>query len=199
MKGLADVGLFEESRVRSFLELLMRGDVKSRGRWPDRKRRLMLELLNDGESKVKAAKSKDEIRDESHLSGLPSSALGKLSKVNLRSASGREARVIPHTELCERRESSIVSMAKRLSGEVFDSRKVPAERLFATLYRLFSELSSREQEVLKLRDYVGLHERWTLEALGKRFGISRQRVMQIEKNARRKLRATLIVGLEEKA
>ena len=199
MKGLADVGLFEESRVRSFLELLMRGDVKSRGRWPDRKRRLMLELLSDGESKVKAAKSKDEIRDESHLPGLPSSALGKLSKVNCRSASGREARVIiPHTELCERREPSVANMVKRLSGEVFDSRRVPAERLFETLYRLFSKLSSREQEVLKLRDYVGLHERWTLEALGKRFGTSRQRVSQIEKNALCKLRATLIAGLEEK-
>lgn len=159
----------------------------------------MLELLSDGESKVKAAKSKDEIQDESHLSGLPSSALGKLSKVNLRSASGREARVIPHTELCERREPSVANMVKRLSGEVFDSRKVPAERLFETLYWLFSELSSREQEVLKLRDYVGLHERWTLEALGKRFGISRQRVLQIEKNALRKLRAPLIEGLEEKA
>lgn len=35
MKGLADVGLFEESRVRSFLELLMRRDVKSRGRPSD--------------------------------------------------------------------------------------------------------------------------------------------------------------------
>lgn len=152
-----------------------------------------------GESKVKAAKSKDEIRDESHLPGLPSSALGKLSKVNRRSASGREARGIPHTELCERREPSVANMVKRLSGEVFDSRKVPAERLFETLYRLFSKLSSREQEVLKLRYYVGLHERWTLEALGKRFGISRQRVSQIEKNALRKLRATLIEGLEEKA
>lgn len=74
-------------------------------------------------------------------------------------------------------------MAKRLSGEVFDPRRVPAERLFATLYRLFSEHSFREQEVLKLRYSVGLHERWTLEALGKRFGISRQRVSQIEKNA----------------
>ena len=89
-------------------------------------------------------------------------------------------------------------MVNRLSGEVFDSRRVPAESLFEALYRLFSELSSREQEVLKLRDYVGLHECWTLEALGKRFGISRQRVLQIEKNALCKLRATLIAGLEEK-
>ena len=58
MKGLADVGLFEESRVRSFLELLMRGDVKSRGRWPDRKRRLMLELLSDGGEQGKSCEVK---------------------------------------------------------------------------------------------------------------------------------------------
>ncbi len=53
---------------------------------------------------------------------------------------------------------------------------------------LLSLLNPREKEILKLRFGIGLPSGYTLEEIGKRFGISRERVRQIEERAIKKLK-----------
>jgi len=53
---------------------------------------------------------------------------------------------------------------------------------------LLSLLSPREEQILRLRYGIGLPSGYTLEEVGKRFGISRERVRQIEERALRKLK-----------
>jgi RNA polymerase primary sigma factor len=53
---------------------------------------------------------------------------------------------------------------------------------------LLSLLSPREEKILRLRFGIGLTSGYTLEEIGNRFGISRERVRQIEERALRKLK-----------
>lgn len=53
---------------------------------------------------------------------------------------------------------------------------------------LLSTLSSREEQIVRLRFGIGFPSGYTLEEIGKRFGISRERVRQIEERALRKLK-----------
>jgi len=53
---------------------------------------------------------------------------------------------------------------------------------------LLSLLNPREEEILRLRFGIGLPSSCTLEEIGKRFGISRERVRQIEERAIKKLK-----------
>ena len=54
---------------------------------------------------------------------------------------------------------------------------------------LLSLLDSREEQILRLRFGIGEPSSYTLEQVGKRFGISRERVRQIEEKALDKLKA----------
>ncbi|MCK5552872.1 MAG: sigma-70 family RNA polymerase sigma factor, partial [Deltaproteobacteria bacterium] len=54
--------------------------------------------------------------------------------------------------------------------------------------RLLSTLTPREQKILRMRFGIGERTDYTLEQVGKQFGISRERVRQIEERALRKLR-----------
>jgi RNA polymerase primary sigma factor len=54
---------------------------------------------------------------------------------------------------------------------------------------LLSLLNSREEQILRLRFGIGEPTSYTLEEVGRRFGISRERVRQIEQKALRKLKA----------
>jgi RNA polymerase primary sigma factor len=54
--------------------------------------------------------------------------------------------------------------------------------------RLLSTLNPREEKILRMRFGIGEKTDYTLEEVGKRFGISRERVRQIEERALRKLR-----------
>ena len=54
---------------------------------------------------------------------------------------------------------------------------------------LLSLLNWREEQILRLRFGIGEPSSYTLEQVGKRFGISRERVRQIEERALNKLKA----------
>jgi len=69
----------------------------------------------------------------------------------------------------------------------------PAERVLEEdRFRLLAEwlrrLSEREQDILRLRYGLGDDEPSTLEEIGKRYGVTRERIRQIEMGALRKLR-----------
>jgi len=54
--------------------------------------------------------------------------------------------------------------------------------------KLLSVLTPREEKILRMRFGIGESTDYTLEEVGKRFGISRERVRQIEERAIRKLK-----------
>ena len=51
----------------------------------------------------------------------------------------------------------------------------------------FSLLTPREQEVVKMRFGVDLNNRYTLDEIGKKFGLTRERIRQVEKGALEKI------------
>jgi RNA polymerase primary sigma factor len=57
--------------------------------------------------------------------------------------------------------------------------------------RLLSTLTPREEKILRMRFGIGERTDYTLEEVGKQFGISRERVRQLEERAPRKLRHPL--------
>jgi len=62
---------------------------------------------------------------------------------------------------------------------------------------LLSLLNSREEKILRFRFGIGEPSSYTLEEVGKRFGISRERVRQIEQRALQKLKrlpGTMVIG-----
>ena len=56
--------------------------------------------------------------------------------------------------------------------------------------RALAPLSDREREVLRLRYGLGTEREYTLEEIGRRLSVTRERVRQIESRALQKLRAT---------
>jgi RNA polymerase sigma factor (sigma-70 family) len=56
--------------------------------------------------------------------------------------------------------------------------------------RTLAPLSEREREVLRLRYGLGADREYTLEEIGRRLSVTRERVRQIESRALEKLRAT---------
>ena len=55
--------------------------------------------------------------------------------------------------------------------------------------RALAPLSDREKEVLRLRYGLGQEREFTLEEIGKRLSVTRERVRQIESRALQKLRS----------
>lgn len=66
------------------------------------------------------------------------------------------------------------------------------EILISLLEELLSELPEREQQILELRFGLGESEPLTLEEVGQRLGISRERVRQLEEQALDRLRGPLV-------
>jgi RNA polymerase primary sigma factor len=88
-----------------------------------------------------------------------------------------------------------VALDQRLGKELYDSRQIPQadheliQRSFREeVERMLSVLSPREREIVELRYGLGDREVMTLEAVGKRLKLSRERVRQIEERAKQKLR-----------
>lgn len=59
-------------------------------------------------------------------------------------------------------------------------KEAEAKDLAILLQRMLNSLDVREARILKLRYGIGVDEPMTLEAIGKRFGLTRERVRQIE-------------------
>jgi RNA polymerase primary sigma factor len=55
--------------------------------------------------------------------------------------------------------------------------------------RAMAALTDREREVLRLRYGLGTDQEWTLDQIGRRLSITRERVRQIERKAVQKIRA----------
>jgi RNA polymerase primary sigma factor len=64
------------------------------------------------------------------------------------------------------------------------------EQMAGETRRMLHTLSSREEKILRMRFGVGLSEAHTLEQIGKVFGVSRERIRQIEAHALTKLRGS---------
>ncbi len=84
---------------------------------------------------------------------------------------------------------------------------VEQKQLTQAVDRLISSLSTKdrkEERVLRMRFGIGVHEALTLDEIGMRFGVTRERIRQIESKAIRKLRhpsrsepfARMVLGLE---
>jgi RNA polymerase sigma factor (sigma-70 family) len=60
--------------------------------------------------------------------------------------------------------------------------------LDAQIRAMVAELDAKEREVIRLRFGLDGDEEWTLEKIGRKMGLSRERVRQIESKAKEKLR-----------
>jgi RNA polymerase primary sigma factor len=84
---------------------------------------------------------------------------------------------------------------QRELGETLPQHSVPAaeeallhEALLALLQAAMDDLAPKEREVMALRFGLGGHDPMTLQEIGDRLGISRERVRQLEARAKEKLR-----------
>jgi RNA polymerase primary sigma factor len=74
------------------------------------------------------------------------------------------------------------------------SRKMLMENLRANIERMMSVLSSQEEKVIRFRYGLEGGEPMTLEEIGKRLGVTRERVRQIEGKAIKQLRQEISEG-----
>jgi RNA polymerase primary sigma factor len=76
------------------------------------------------------------------------------------------------------------------------TERVLQDDLVRHVRRSFGLLSAREREILRLRFGFGDAEEHTLEEVGVRFAVSRERIRQLEARALRKLRRPLAAALD---
>ncbi len=91
--------------------------------------------------------------------------------------------------------SDEIGLEQRIGMELYGSRQLPAadyeliRRSFREeVERMLARLNPRERLVVELRFGLGEEDAMTLEEVGKRLKLSRERVRQIEERARQKLR-----------
>lgn len=91
-------------------------------------------------------------------------------------------------ELLEQSEESPVQEEPYEDGGFMPLLPMDRKALTGHLTEILHELSSREQEILRLRFGLADDEPRTLEEIGKKFGLTRERVRQIENRALEKIR-----------
>ena len=75
-----------------------------------------------------------------------------------------------------------------------DSQSLPVDTLIAegsipsSVEHALDMLDERERDVVKMRFGVGYNQSFTLDEIGKSFGLTRERIRQIEKKALQKMR-----------
>jgi|TARA_B100001971_G_C17831937_1_gene354210 RNA polymerase primary sigma factor len=75
-----------------------------------------------------------------------------------------------------------------LSCEATQDDDVIKSRLRDDMSKVLSQLTAREERLLRLRFGINQNTDLTLEEVGKEFGVKRERVRQIEAKALRKLK-----------
>jgi RNA polymerase primary sigma factor len=65
---------------------------------------------------------------------------------------------------------------------------VQNRELSSRVKKILCTLSEREEKIIRLRFGIGEKAEYTLEEIGKRFNVSRERIRQIEKKALNRLR-----------
>jgi RNA polymerase sigma factor (sigma-70 family) len=81
-----------------------------------------------------------------------------------------------------------------LSFDFIPDRKPPTDSLIERvtmnerIEEALSSLSNREEEILKMRFGIGYNDSYTLEEIGSHYGLTRERIRQIEEQALKKLR-----------
>ena len=75
-----------------------------------------------------------------------------------------------------------------------DDKQTALRLLKAHVNRLLGSLNERDADVLRMRYGMGGHEPMTLQEIGEKIKLSRERVRQIEVQAIRKLRRALSAG-----
>ncbi|MCU0584157.1 MAG: sigma-70 family RNA polymerase sigma factor [Syntrophales bacterium] len=91
-------------------------------------------------------------------------------------------------ELLEESEESPVQEEPYEDGGFMPLLPMDRKALTGHLTEILHELSAREQEILRLRFGLADDEPRTLEEIGKKFGLTRERVRQIENRALEKIR-----------
>jgi RNA polymerase primary sigma factor len=61
------------------------------------------------------------------------------------------------------------------------------DALHKEIMDLLDQLTEREKEIIQLRFGIGMESPMTLESVGEKMGLSRERIRQIEKKAKKKL------------
>ena len=124
---------------------------------------------------------KPEINEIAHESGLSVQKVKKVmnatpSVVYLDASSGNS----------EDERSTLLDFIpdKRPSTDSLIARVTMNEKIEEAL----SSLSNREEEILKMRFGIGYDSSYTLDEIGNRYGLTRERIRQIEKRALRKLK-----------
>jgi RNA polymerase primary sigma factor len=74
------------------------------------------------------------------------------------------------------------------AGQCSPADSAVASRLIDQGIAVLSNLSPREQEIIRMRFGLGTQKESTLEEVGRRFSVTRERIRQIERSALRKLR-----------
>lgn len=91
----------------------------------------------------------------------------------------------------------LISGAKPSSGWIADEQAEPADLALAkktdleTLKSMFKKMPDRDAAILRLRFGINRVEEQTLEAIGDRFGVTRERIRQLESKALKKFRRML--------
>jgi RNA polymerase sigma factor (sigma-70 family) len=66
-------------------------------------------------------------------------------------------------------------------------------RLIEGTRKALARLTRREERILRLRFGIGAHSSQTLEQVGRRFAVTRERIRQVEARALRKLRSPAVL------
>lgn len=135
---------------------------------------------------------------------VPAYVLEKASKVRkIRNRLMKDTGGMPHDkELADKvMIHNVLSLDSSPEGQnlslidVFaDSKSAPVDSLIAAaslpkrLDQALAELDSREREVLKMRFGIGYENAFTLDEVGKRFSVTKERIRQIEKSALEKIK-----------
>src|SRR5206468_9921587 len=92
------------------------------------------------------------------------------------------------TPVGERDETNLGELVRDASGRSPEEVAIRSE-LAGEVERAMGALTDREREVLRLRYGLGLDRELTLDEIGRRLSITRERVRQIEAKAVAKMRA----------